>query len=126
MNLHAVANSAIRAVNPNVPATLRVSAGYATAPDGAQVPAYVAQAVRAQVQALTYKDLVQVSGLNLNGSKCAIYLYGVANGVVRVTAKGGDLLVIASGVYAGTWLIAQNLEQWPDWCKVAATLQDGS
>ena len=86
----------------------------------AMTTAFVAQG---QVQAMTAGDLRQVEGLNLNGTKRGIYLDGSINGVVRVYLKGGDLITFPDG---STWLVAMVLEQWPDWCKVAATLQDGA
>ena len=78
----------------------------------------------AQVQALTYKDLQQVDGVNLNGVARAIYFYGEFNGVVRPRQKGGDLIQLTDGPNAGTWLITHVLETWPDWCKVAVVLQN--
>lgn len=127
MNLHGIVAGAIAAVNPTITGVFKASTGYTTAGDGTQVPTYAAPInVPMQVQALTFKDLTQLDGLNLNGTKRAIYLYGAANGVVRPTAKGGDLIVLTDAVNAGTWLVAQVLEQWPDWCKVAVTLQNGS
>ncbi len=79
--------------------------------------------VDAQVQALTYDDLRQIDGLNLNGTRRAIYLSGELDGVVRSKLKGGDLITLSDGPNAGTWLVAHVLEQWEDWVKVAVTLQ---
>lgn len=195
MNLQGITAPYVEAVNPYVPATVRISHGYTVADDGTQVPAYEGPAaftaaivgttmtvsavasgmvmpgqtvdgddvlddtfvvkqltgdeggpgtytvsrdqdvsseamtsalvLRAQVQALTYKDLQQISGINLNGTRRAIYLQGKLDGVVRSLEKGGDLISIASGANAGEWLVGMVLEQWQDWCKVAATLQNG-
>lgn len=126
MNLHGIAGPIIGAVNPNVPATLKISTGSTTQPDGTPVPTYDTITGTAQVQALSYMDLKQVDGLNLNGTRRAIYFYGAVNGVVRPTQQGGDLIILTDGHNVGTWLTAQVLEQWPDWVKVVATLQDGS
>lgn len=126
MDLHSIASGAIGTVNPFIPATIRVSTGYTTSADGTQVPAYKVVQVSAQVQALTFKDLQQVDGMNLNGTRRAIYLHGEFDGTVRVDKKGGDIITVSRGVNAGVWLVAQVLEQFPDWCKVAVTLQDGS
>lgn len=82
--------------------------------------------VRGQVQPVGWRDLQQLDALNISGSRVAIYLYGQFDGVVRPRVKRGDLVVIATGPSAGTYLVAMNLEQWPDWCKVACTLQNGS
>ena len=126
MNLHGIAGPAIGAVNPFVPGTVQVSNGtYTTAPDGTRTPGYDTFAgVLMQVQALTYKDLMQVDGLNLNGTRRAIYMNGRADGVVRSLLKGGDLITLTDGPNAGTWLVALTLEQFPDWCKLAVTLQN--
>lgn len=79
--------------------------------------------VPAQVQAMTFKDLEQVDGLNLNGTRRSIYFEGKLDGIVRSENKGGDLITLSDGPNAGTWLVAMVLEQWPDWVKVAVTLQ---
>lgn len=125
MNLHGLASGAIGTVNPFILGTIKVSTGSTTAADGKRTPTYSTQTnVSMQVQALTFRDLQQLDGLNLNGTRRAIYLNGKYDGVVRPQLKGGDLFVIASGPNAGTWLVALVLEQWPDWCKVAVTLQN--
>lgn len=81
--------------------------------------------VQAQVQPLSTRDLQQLEGLNLGGEKRKIYLYGDVAAVIRAKDKGGDLITIASGVNAGTWLVVQSLEQYPDWVSCAVTLQNG-
>lgn len=124
MNLAAIVGPVVGAVNPRVPLTLQTSTGWTTEPDGSRVPSYAAPVtVTGQVQALTYRDLQQVEGLNLNGTRRAIYLFGEVDATVRVSQKGGDLITDAAG---NVWLTALVLEQWPGWCKVAATLQNGS
>lgn len=125
MNLHGVVSGAIGAVNPFITGTVQVSTGYTTSDDGSQVPTYdTFDDVQMQVQALTYRDLLQVEGLNLNGTRRAIYMNGRADGVVRSLMKGGDLITIADGANAGVWLVAYVLEQWADWTKIAVTLQN--
>lgn len=81
--------------------------------------------VTAQVQALTFKDLHQVEGLNLSGTHVSMYLRGVVSGVSKADQKGGDLVIIAEGVNAGTWLVVSVAEQWPDWVKVICAKQGG-
>lgn len=125
MNLHGLARGGVGAVNPFIDADFKSSTGYTTQADGIRVPTYAEPVtVSVQVQSLTYRDLMQVDGLNLNGTKRAIYLTGTANGVVRLTQAGGDIFTISSGPNAGVWLVAMVLEQWPDWAKVAVTLQN--
>lgn len=80
--------------------------------------------VQGQVQAMQYKDLMQVDSLNLNGTRRKIYLYGASNGVVRTSLKGGDLITDPNNQ---VWLVAMVIEQWAiDWASVATTLQNGS
>lgn len=124
MDLHGLASGAVGVVNPFVPATIQISTGYTVAGTGKQVPTYSSVDVSAQVQALSYKDLQQLDGINMNGTRRAIYVRGKFDSVVRPTRKGGDLVTITDGVNAGVWLTAMVLEQWPDWCKLAVTLQN--
>jgi hypothetical protein len=126
MDLHGIVKGVIGAVNPLVPATMQISTGYTDNADGSRTPTYSTLAVNAQVQSMTYMDLRQVEGLNLNGTRRAIYLEGEFNGVNRPSQKGGDLVTLTDGPNAGIWLIAQVIEQWENWCKVIVTLQDGS
>ena len=125
MNLNAIASSFVSAVNPTASATVLVSDGYTTQADGKQVPKYLpARVIAADVQNMTYRDLAQDEGLNLNGVKKAIYLNGRLDGVIRAEGKGGDLITIRGGGWDGTeWIVAQVLEYWNGWTKVAATLQ---
>lgn len=124
MNLHSLVGPAIAAVNPMLVAQFQQSAGSTTQADGTRVPAYAAAVpVQAQCQALSFKDLQQISGLNLNGEKLAMYVNGLWEGVARPAAKGGDLLTLPDG---SIWLVAQQLENWSrtaGWTKVAAVRQ---
>lgn len=127
MNLNAAVSGAISAINPRIPLSIQVSTGNATDSTHKLVPTYAAPVtVPGQVQPLTWRDLQQLDGLNLQGTRVAIYLNGAVDGLVRVTNKGGDLISINSGVHAGVWLVALVLEAWPDWTKCACTLQNGS
>lgn len=124
MNLHGIASGAIAAVNPLVTVQVAVSTGSTTGADGTPTPTYAPlQAATAEIQPMTWQDLRQVEGLNLNGTRRSIYLFGEIDGIVRDQSKGGDLITFPDG---SVWLVALVLEQWPDWCKVAATRQDGS
>lgn len=191
MNLQSIAAGAISAVNPQVSSVIQISTGQTVSPSGKQTPTYrTVVGVPVQVQPMTYKDLVQVEGLNLNGTKRGIYVNGRVDGLVRVQRKGGDLItpltclftgsiagsvltatavglgqisegmalygpgivdgttvgapmtgqggagtyavstpqtVAAAALSAGdVYLVAEILEQWPDWCKCAVTLQNGA
>lgn len=119
MNLHGIVSGAIGTVNPFVPAQIKVSAGYTTDGAGHRNPSYTTTDVSVQLQALGYKDLMQVDGLNLQGVVKAAYVNGNFNGVNRPKQQGGDMLI----VNGETWLIVQPLEEWPDWCKFVVNLQ---
>lgn len=107
--------------------SIQVSTGNTTAADGKRVPTFAAPVVKsAQVQPLSYDDIKHLDGLNIQGTRRAIFINGRVDGLVRVSNKGGDLITIASGVNAGVWLVAVVSEQWPDWCKALVTLQDGA
>ncbi len=131
MNLHALAAPFISLVNPMLPVTLRISSGSVTNPDGSRTPVYLPpRNVLGQVQALAFRELYQLDGLNLNGTKRAIYLLGDVEGVVRPFGKGGDLITFPDGT---VWLTVLDLENWgrtgtsDAWVKVAVVLQmDGS
>ena len=113
--------------------TIRESAGYTTAADGKRTPLYApAMPMFAQVQALQFRDLVQLDGLNLQGERRALYLNGNWQGVLRPEVKGGDLVPLpdgsagSNGANGSLWLIALVLENWwltDGWCKVAITRQ---
>ena len=123
MNLHGIVAPIIGAVNPLVEASIEVSTGNTTSADGTRVPKYAkAVKVMVQVQPLTGGDLRQMEGLNLQGDYQGIYINGHVDGLVRLENKGGDKITLSTGVY----LVTTVLETWPDWTKVAATMQNGS
>lgn len=122
LNLHQIASIAISIVNPNVDGVIRQSAGYTTGADGTRSPSYTDLPVTMQVQSASNEELRQMEGLNLQGSKSVVYLYGDWSGLVRHDKQGGDLLVYGNQV----WLIVTVLENWPTWSKIAITLQNGS
>jgi hypothetical protein len=127
MNLHSIASNFIGVVNPLVPCTIKVSLPPTVNPDGTPVPAYASPiTVQAQVQPLSQNDLRQAESLNLQGTLRAVYINGNVDGVVRVTAKGGDIVTILVGPNAGVYLVNKVEEAWPDWCHCLCTLQDGS
>lgn len=123
--MHGIVGPIVSAVNPTLTALFEANNGFTQAPDHSQKPFYATPVpIPAQVQELTSKDLEKIDGLNLQQNAVAIYLYGISNGVVRVQQKGGDRITIPAGATAGVYSVAVVLEQWPDWVKVAATLQN--
>jgi len=128
VNLHGIVSGAISAVNPFVAATVQRSTGYTTNSDGSRVPTYTTFQISAQVQSLSYTDLIKLDALNVTGKRRKIYLSGDVEGIIRADQRGGDLIVFPTGTLpeGTTWLAAYVLENWPDWVSVAITLQDGS
>ena len=132
MNLQQITAGAVSAINPMVPCSLQVSTGSTTNADFSATPTYAtAVNVMGQVQSLTFSDLRQMEGLNIQGTKRAIYLQGDVEGVVRPNSKGGDLITFPDGT---VWLVVLVLEAWgqnantpnEQWVKVATVLQNGS
>jgi hypothetical protein len=83
--------------------------------------------LNAQIQPIAWKDIQQLEGLNIEGVRWKAFLNGQIDGLVRKERKGGDLLIIPRGNrHAGQWLVAQVLEQWPDWVMAAITFQNAS
>lgn len=128
MNLHGIASPYVASVNPMVNVTVRISTGvYVTEEDGTRVPQYSEISdVPAQIQALQFTDIQKLDGLNLQGTRRKIYLSGKLDGLNRQEQKGGDLIIYPDGSqwpYGTKWLVAQVLEQWPDWVSVAVTQQ---
>lgn len=121
MNLNGIVAPLCAAITPNEIISIKPSTGSTTQADGKRVPTYGdPTSLKVAVQALSYNDIVQCENLNIQGLKCAIYLPGDWEGIVRADQKGGDLIVRANG---STWLVAMILEDWPDWTKVAAVMQ---
>lgn len=125
MNLREIANQATRSINPNVDAELWHSTGATTASSGKRTPTYSKTRITVQAQALSYSDLQQLDGLNIQGVRRAIYANAQVMSIVRVQQQGGDLVVFPAGTFpeGTTWLAAHVLERWPTWCKIAITLQ---
>jgi hypothetical protein len=125
MNLNQIVARVIDAVNTRVIASVQISTGNVTNADGTRTPSYADPVnVAAQVQPLTFRDIMQIQGLNLQGTRKAIYLNGEIDGLIRPTNQGGDLITLPDG---SVWLVALVLEGWDltaGWCKVAATLQN--
>lgn len=127
MNLSGIVGGYVAAINPWVTASIQISQGYTTNPDGDRVPAYApAVSLQVQMQAMTYRDLMQVDGLNINGEKRAMYINGTYEGVARPDGRGGDLITLPD---SSVWLVVQVLENWgyqDGWTKVAVVKQNGS
>ena len=106
---------------------IQTSTGYFTNLDGSRTPLYnVVNAVSAQAQPVTYNDIVQLDGLNIQGIRRKLYLNGNYNGIIRADGKGGDILEFPDG---STWLVVCEAENWAQedgWCAVLITQQNPS
>jgi hypothetical protein len=119
MNLHSIVSGAIGTVNPLIPVVIKQSTGYATNPDGTQVPVYAVINTTGQQQALSGGDIYRLNSLNVQGVTTKMYVTGNYEGVFRVLGKGGDLLTFGGRTY----LVAAVLERWPDWSALALIMQ---
>lgn len=120
MNLHRIANSAVRRVNPNIVAIVRRYLGENTGPGRKPIPQYAPdEQITIQLQPLSKGDMQHVDGLNLQGLFKSIHVNGNFYSVNRTMQKGGDLFIIDGQ----TWLVIEPLELWPDWCRLLVCLQ---
>ncbi len=124
MNLHALVAPYVSAVNPMIIAGWQQSNGATKNADYSSTPTYAPSVnVQVQMQALTYKDLMQLDGININGEARAMYVNGNIEGVNRPDARGGDLFTLPD---MSVWLVVHVLENWSataGWTKVACVKQ---
>jgi hypothetical protein len=127
VDLHSIVAPVVAAINPLLAGQWLQSTGFESNASGKRAPRYAAPLpVNIQVQALTWKDLQQINGLNIQGVRLAMYVDANVQGVNRVSGIGGDLLTLPDGT---VWLAAIVLENWgqivgmPGWTKVGVTQQ---
>lgn len=126
INVRAIANAAIQPVNENIGAQYRASTGYTTNPAGKRTPTFAAEVpVQIQAQAVKGSDLRHINSLNVQNVYRNVRMWGNTQGVVRLEAKGGDLLRFPQvpGGQVETWLVVAVLETWPTWCSLIVCLQ---
>ena len=128
VNLRGIANSAIQQINPNQLIKISAPNGYTVDPDTLlQMPAYTQLTAQGNVQSLSSDDLDQMSGLNIEGTLRAVYLYGNWGGVLRPDGQPNTILTFTTNESGITkereWNVFQVLEMWATWCKVAVVLQ---
>lgn len=125
MDLLSLTNAAIDVVNPRILLSIQIYRGTGKDEAFRPVPLYDPPILRmGQVQSMEWRDIQMLDGLNLQGTRRKIYIYGALDGIVRATDKGGDLITDPN---CNVWLVAQVLEHWEGrWCAVAATLQNES
>jgi hypothetical protein len=127
MNLQNIVSGYVAAVNPTITGQYQQSNGYTTGANFKPVPSYAAAiSVQIQMQALTYRDLTQISGLNINGEARAMYINGNIEGVDRAAERGGDIITLPDN---SVWLVVHVLENWSTtsgWTKFVVTKQNGA
>jgi len=110
MNLHSIVAPIIGVINPPLTVQIKRSTGYTVGSDGLRTPTYAAiLPVQGQTQALTAKELAQMSGLNQQGEKLGIWVNGTLLGENAADGVGGDILTLPDG---STWLVLVVFENW--------------
>jgi hypothetical protein len=115
LNLHATVRAAIQTVNADITASYIASTGYTVNSAGKQTPSYATPVnVRCQVQPPSGKDLKHLEYLNIQGTIRTVFLYSDPQAIVRVTARGGDLLQFPqfTGAPTDNWLVVEVAETW--------------
>lgn len=131
MNLHGIVRGAINSVNPDKTALFLASLGATSNADFSQTPAYApGVSVRIQIQPLGKDELKHIDRLNLQGVFRTVYMFGNAQGIIRVLAEGGDLLQFApfQGQAVQNWKVVGPVEgPWNveagGWTKLIVCLQ---
>lgn len=130
MNLHSIAAPIVGAINPPILVTLKQDSGFTTNPDFSRSPAYSSTTMNAQIQGLTYQDIVTLNGVGIQGVRRKAYLWGSWTGLLRGLQKGNDLVIFPD---SSVWKVAFCFEDYghgvhgqAGWCSVALTLQSPS
>ena len=126
MNLRAIANGAITAVNPNTAALLRLPDKYRTDDAGRRSTVFRNEPVTIQAQALSAAEREQFDGLLQQGQMLSVYVSGQFHVLRRIAGKGAEkLLFTAYGESEPSeWLVKSLQESWPNWCRVVAWRQN--
>jgi hypothetical protein len=128
LNMRALVRGSINAVNNDIQIGWLASSGSTTnATTGDVTPTYAAlQKPWAQIQPLSTQALAHLDNLGIQGVLRKVYLKGAVASCVREDGTGGDLLQFAEtpGGPLRTWLVVLVDEQWPEWCRVTAQMQN--
>lgn len=127
LNLHSLVRSAVAALHPDEVVTLRQSVGQRNA-RGRLTPVYgPAQTVRAQIRSLGRDDLTHAEHVGSTRIDRKAYLCAPdpalpPHGVVRASARNGDMLQRADGTW---WLVTAVIEDFTasGWVCVGITQQ---
>ena len=127
MNLRGLVRGSINVVNRDKQIQWVKSTGYTPVAGGQAIPTYdPVQLVWAQIQPLPTKALEHLDNLNIQGVLRSVYMRNAIATAVRADSTGGDLLgfpEVLNGPQRA-WLVVVVDEQWDDWCRVTAQLQN--
>ena len=125
MNLYAITSPSISAVNPQISVVWVQANGSTTDTAFHRTPSTTTTTVQAQVQGLSAADMAHTDGLNIQGVKRSVHMYGNVQGVVRADQKGGDILQFPEvpGGSIKNWRVVSVMETWPDWARVIVVMQ---
>lgn len=120
MNLRSIANSAINAVNPNIPAILKINKGLKVDDTGRRISDFDEIEVMIQAQSMSTQDLALFDSLAQQGRMLNVYISGQIHALRRITQQGADKLVFTAfgEDKQSEWLIKSVAESFPNWCKV--------
>lgn len=126
MNLRAIANGAITAVNPNTAALLRLPDKYRTDDAGRRSTVFRDEPVTIQAQALSAAERQQFDGLLQQGQVLGVYVSGQIHVLRRIEGKGAEKLLFAAYGESepSEWLVKSLQESWPNWCRVVVWRQN--
>lgn len=125
MNLRAIANRAISAVNPNIKAILKLNTGLTVDETGKRVSTFEEIPVYIQTQMLSTQELSMFDSLNQQGQLLNVYITGQFHTLRRIAGKGADKLIFTAfgENEPSEWLIRTVAESWAKWCKVVVCRQ---
>lgn len=130
MNLAAIANAAIVAVNPNFTGAYYASTGNTQGADFRRAPGFASPIdLQMQVQNASGGQLRQAEGLNLQGVFRSAYILTQVQGVNRAAVKGGDKITLPLGLTGApqdTFLVTPVTEPQDagGWTRVLLVLQN--
>jgi hypothetical protein len=130
MNLQAITEGVIAAVNTPVLVSIQVSIGQGKDAAFNPIATYApAVSVFVDLQAETYSDMVHADGLTIAGERWKMYITSEVDGLVRAENKGGDIVTVTdpTSPWNGyVFLTVLVTEHWQGWTSCLLTLQDGA
>ena len=125
MNLRGLANGLTRRINPNIMGEwIRATGGYTTSADGRRTQNTETLQIELQVQPMTSEQQRLTDGQGISGIQCSVYMYGNMHGIVRMDAKGGDMLRFPQypNDAVRLWKVT-NAWNWDGWSSATVVMQ---